>query len=153
MFRGASALAGSVRVVAVIAALGVVAAACDSSTSVPVLEPEVVERVEVCEDLVPIGAELVRRLTEAVAGAPLEMVAGDAPPSEELAGLRAIGGEIDLRAARLACDAAALNVAINLETADLVTEDPVAQLLLDVVREGVVGTLPPVPGTTTTATP
>lgn len=146
-------MVGSVRAVAVVAVLAVVGAACDSSTSVPVLEPEVVERVEVCEDLVPIGAELVRRLTEAVEGAPLEMMTGDAPPSEELAGLRSIGVEIDLRAARLGCDAAALNAAINLETVDLVTEDPVARLFLDVVREGVVGTLPPVPGTTTTAAP
>ncbi len=125
------------------------AAACDSP---PALEPEVVERVEVCEDLVPIGVELVRRTAEAVEGAPLAMVTGEIPPSDELAGLRAIGREIDRRASRLACDPRELNAAINVETAELESDDPVAQMYLDVVREGVVGTLPPPPPTTTTST-
>lgn len=131
-------------------ALALFVAACDSP---PALEPEVVERVEVCEDLVPIAAELVRRTAEAVEGAPLAMVTGEIAPSDELAGLRAIGREIDLRAARLACDPAGLNAAINEDTAELESDDPVAQMYLDVIREGVVGTLPPPPPTTTSTVP
>ncbi len=138
------------RLLAPFTGLVLVAAACDSP---PALEPEVVERVEVCEDLVPIAAELVRRTTAAVEGAPLAMVTGEIPPSEELAGLRAIGREIDLRASRLACDPVELNAAINEDTAGLESGDPVAQIYLEVVREGVVGTLPPPPPTTTTTTP
>lgn len=130
--------------------LVLLAGACDSP---PALEPEVVERVEVCDDLVPIGVELVRRTAEAVEGAPLAVVTGEIPPSDELAGLRAIGREIDLRASRLACDPGELNAAINAETAQLDSDDPVARMYLDVVREGVVGTLPPPPPTTTSTTP
>jgi hypothetical protein len=129
--------------------VAVVATSCDSP---PELEPEVVEKVETCDEIVPIGEELVRRLFEAVEGAPLEMVIGEAPPSEELAALRAIGTQLDERAARLSCDAAVLNAAIVAETDDLESDDPVAQIFLDVVREGVVGTLPPPPPTTTTTT-
>ncbi len=125
------------------------AASCDSP---PALEPEVVERVEVCEDLVPIGAELVRRTAAAVEGAPLAMVTGEIPPTDELAALRAIGREIDLRASRLTCDARALNAAINEDTSELESDDPVAQMYLEVVREGVVGTLPPPPPTTAFST-
>ena len=135
------------RYVAAALAFSLFAAACDQP---PALVPEEVERVEVCEDLVPIGAELVRRMAEAVEGAPLAMVTGEAPPSEELAGLRDIGREIDLRAARLECDAAVLNAAINEETAELESDDPVGQMYLDIVRGGVVDTLPP--ATTSTAT-
>ena len=119
-------------------------AAC---TRTPSLEPETVERVASCDALVPIGAELVRRLAEAVEGAPLETVTGEAPPSDELTALRAIGEEVDLRASHLGCDPAALNATINEETADLTTDDPVVQVLLDIVREGVVSTRPPAPTT------
>ena len=128
--------------------LTVLAGACDST---PVLEPEVVERVESCGDLVPIGAELVRRLADAVEGASLEMVTGEIPPTDELAALQRIGVELDQRAARLACDPVELNAAINEDTAGVKSDDPVAQILLDIVREGVVDTLPPT--ATTTSTP
>lgn len=126
-------------------------AACD--TPPPELEPEVVEKVETCDEIVPIGEELVRRLFEAVEGAPLGVVTGDASPSEELMGLNAIGDQLDARAARLGCDPAELNAAITAEVDDLESDDPVAQIFLDIIRQGVVGTLPPAPSTTSTTSP
>jgi len=138
------------RLLIALCAFSLLAASCDSPP--PALEPEVVEKVETCDEIVPIGEELVRRLFAAVEGAPLDVVTGDAPPGEELVALAVIGDQLDERASRLHCDADQLNAAINEAVDDLETDDPVAQIFLGIVRQGVVGTLPPAP-TTTTAVP
>lgn len=132
------------KLVAAVPVLVLVVASCTGGTN---LEPEAVESAGSCDDLVPLGAELVRRTLVAVEGAPLAVVTGEAPPGDELAGLQAIGQELDLRAAGLGCDPDELNASINEETSDLETSDPVGALYLDVVREGVVGSLPPAPAT------
>ena len=132
-------------------ALVVIAASCDPPP--PALEPEVVEKVETCDEIVPIEEELIRRMFEAVQGAPLEMVTGEVAPSEELIALSVIGDQLDERAARLGCDADELNALVVAQTADLESTDPVAQIFLEIVRGGVVGTLPPAPPTTTETPP
>ena len=128
-------------------ALALVVSACDSEP-IPIFEPEVVEKVETCDEIIPVYEELVRRMFEAVEGAPIDVVTGDAPPSEELIALSVIGDNLDEKAARLSCDPAAVNAEVVEATQDLESADPVAQIFLDIVRSGVVGTLPAPPATT-----
>lgn len=118
----------------------------------PAALPEPVE-VETCDGLVPVGVVYVERMVEALAGRSLGVITGEEPAPPEIAELIDLGRELDLRASRLGCDPAVINAAVNVETADLQSDDPVAAHFLDIVRAGVVASLPPPPTTTTTVAP
>jgi hypothetical protein len=113
-------------------------------------EPPPPEEVETCDGLVEVGVGYVDRMIVALEGQPLDVVTGEAEPPPEIVELQQLGGDLDLRAARLGCDAAELNAAINEEIADYESDDPIIAIFLDVVRNGVIGELPPAPATTTT---
>lgn len=115
-------------------------AACDG-------EPLDVARAQTCDDLPPVGVELVERYLEALQGQPIAVLTGEAPTPPELAELDAAGADLDLRAAALGCDPVALNAAIVDGTRDLEATDPAGRLLLERVRGGVDATLPPSPVT------
>ena len=130
----------------VLALAGVVLfAACSSP------EPPPPEEVESCGGLVEVGVGYVDRMMVALEGQPLDVVTGEVEPPPEIAELQQLGRDLDLRAARLGCDPAELNAAINVEIADYESDDPVIAIFLDVVRNGVVGELPLPPATTTTS--
>jgi len=114
-------------------------------------EPPPPQEVESCEGLVEVGVGYVDRMMVALEGQPLEVVTGEVEPPPEIAELQQLGRDLDLRAARLGCDAAELNAAINVEIADYESDDPIVAIFLDVVRNGVVGELPPAPAPTTTS--
>lgn len=120
-------------------------AACSSS------EPPPPQEVETCEGLVEVGVGYVDRMMVALEGQPFEVVTGEVEPPPEIAELQQLGRDLDLRAARLGCDPAELNAAINVEIADYESDDPVIAIFLDVVRTGGVGELPPSPAPTTTS--
>lgn len=127
------------------------AAACTSDPTTGPL-PEPVE-VETCDGLISIGETYVRRMVLALDGLSLEVLTGDEDPPADVAALIQLGTDLDLRAARLGCDAAALNVDIIEATEDLdADDDPVVDLFLGIVRSGVIGELPAPPPTTTTST-
>ena len=119
----------------------VLAAACSSPEEEVVLpEPE---EVETCDGLVEAGVTYVEAMVEALPGQPVEVVTGEAPLPERLAEVTRVGRELDARAANLECDAAALNAEIAAEIDDLESDEPVVEIFLEVVREGVIATLPP----------
>ena len=120
-------------------------AACSSP------EPPPPQEVESCEGLVEVGVGYVDRMMVALEGQSLDVVTGEVEPPPEIAELQQLGRDLDLRAARLGCDPAELNAAINLEIADYESDDPIVAIFLDVVRTGVVGELPPAPAPTTTS--
>ena len=111
-------------------------AACDSPPVETVPEPET---VETCDGLVDVGAQLTRAYVRV-----LEELRTDALLSEELppefVELERIGRDLDSRVASLGCDAATLNAEISEAVADLVTESPAAQSVLDIVDAGLVST-------------
>lgn len=130
-------------------AVVVLAAGCSSpDTEVVLPEPE---EVETCDGLVEAGVIYVEAMVEALPGQPVEVVTGEAPMPDRLVEVTRVGRELDARAVNLECDAAALNAAIAGEIEDLESDEPVVQIFLDVVREGVVTTLsPPIPEPTVT---
>ncbi len=119
----------------------------ESGEADEVPEPERVERVETCDDMVDIGAQLVRAYIRVIEELRLDSLTGDDPPPELLE-LEEVGRDIDAKVASLGCDLEALNVRINAEVEGIEPQSPAAQLLLQLVREGVVGE--PVEVTTTT---
>lgn len=131
-------------VLGVVLALALLLGACTSDAL-----PEPVE-VDTCEGLVDVGVVYVERMFEELEELPVEAVAGNEPPPEDIAELTELGRELDLSAARLGCDPNVINAAVIEETADLTSDKPVVLIFLDVVRGGVVGTLPPPPVVTTT---
>ncbi len=97
--------------------------------------------------------QLVDVWIEVLTELPVEQLMADEPPPE-FAELAAIGEDLDARAGRLGCDAAAMNTAVATaleERQGDEASDPVIALLFDIIRGGVVGELPPPPVTTTTA--
>ena len=106
--------------------------------------------VDTCEGLVDVGVVYVERMFEELEELPVEVVAGNQPPPEEISELTELGRELDLSAARLGCDPNVINAAVIEETSDLTSDKPVVLIFLDVVRGGVVGTLPTPPVVTTT---
>jgi hypothetical protein len=117
------------------------AAACSSPEEQVVLpEPE---EVETCDGLVDAGVTYVEAMVEALPGQPVEVVTGEAPMPDRLVEVTRVGRELDARAANLECDAAALNAEIASEIGDFASDEPVVQIFLDLVREGVIATLPP----------
>lgn len=123
----------------------VIISACSSA------EPPPPQEVETCDGLVEVGVGYVERMVDALEGQPLEVVTGDVPPPPEIAELQQLGRDLDLRAARLECDPAVLNAAINEEIADLESDDPIVAIFLEVMRGGVVADLPPAPTPPTTS--
>jgi len=124
-------------------------AAC---TSAPPLPDPVA--VETCDELEDVGVQLVAAWVHVVDQIPFDAVVAD-PPVPEVAELARIGGELDATASRLGCDAAELNSAIRervLGEGDIQPGTPMGELLLELVGEGVIGTLPPAPPPTTTTT-
>ncbi len=129
---------------AAVAALVLVLAGCTGPAGEPdaVPEPERVERVETCDDMVDIGAQLVRAYVRVVEELRLDtLTSDDAPP--ELLELEQVGRDIDAKVASLGCDLEALNVRINAEIEGLETDSAAGQLLLQLVREGVIGEVDP----------
>jgi len=128
-------LIGTLMVLAVIA--------CDDGQP----DVEAPESAETCDGLVDIGDQLVRAyalvLDQTDVG---DLTAGAV--DENLDELAEIGRELDARAVRLECDFAELNAAIVERTSDLDATSPPVEMLLSVVRNGVVGEAPPVPVTT-----
>ena len=121
--------------------------ACTSEDALPVPAPV---EVETCEELIDVSVQLVDVWLEVLGELPVEQLMADEPPPE-FAELAAIGADLDERAARLGCDPEAMNAAVNAELErreDLETDDVVTQLLLDIVRGGIVTELPPAPTTT-----
>ncbi|HSF85969.1 MAG TPA: hypothetical protein VLG28_10005 [Acidimicrobiia bacterium] len=121
--------------------------ACTNDDALPVPAPV---EVETCDELIEVSVQLVDVWLEVLAELPVEQLMADAPPPE-FAELAAIGDDLDDRAGRLGCDPAAMNAAVASELQDrddLEAGDVVSQLLLDIVRGGIVGDLPPVPSTT-----
>lgn len=124
--------------------LAVVGPACDSGTP----DVAVPELVETCDELVDVGDQLVRAYALVLE----QTDVGDltaATPDDNLDELAGIGQELDARAVRLGCDFAELNAAIVASTADLEPTSPSVEMLLSVVRDGVVGQPPAAPVTTT----
>jgi hypothetical protein len=118
-----------------------VVGACSPET----LEPEA---VETCGGLVPIGERLVEDYLAVVDGLSLAVLTGDEPAPAGLVALNERGAELDRRIVRLGCDVDLLNADIAAKTADLEASTPVGEAFLDIVRGGVVGSLPdpePVP--------
>ena len=128
--------------VGAVALIGLLGACTDDALPEP-------ERAATCADLVGPGVTYVERMVDALPGLPVDVVTGELPPPPEVADLAALAAELDQRAANLGCDVTILNAAILERVAELDTDDPIAGLFLDVVREGVVAPLPP-PVTTTT---
>ncbi len=114
-------------------------------------EPPPPQEVESCGGLVEVGVGYVDRMLVALEGQSLDVVTGEVEPPPDIAELQQLGRDLDLRAARLGCDPGELNTAINDEIADYESEDPIIAIFLEVVRNGVVGELPPPPATTTTS--
>jgi hypothetical protein len=114
-------------------------------------EPPPPEEVESCGGLVEVGVGYVDRMMVALEDQSLDVVTGEAAPPPDIAELQQLGRDLDLRAARLGCDPAELNTAINGEIADYESDDPIIAIFLEVVRNGVLGELPPPPETTTTS--
>jgi len=114
-------------------------------------EPPPPQEVETCEGLVEVGVGYVDRMMVALEGQPIDVVTGEVEQPPEIAEIQQLGRDLDLRAARLGCDAAELNAAINVEIADYESDDPIVAIFLDIVRDGVVGELPPAPAPTTTS--
>ncbi len=86
----------------------------------------------------------------ALDGLSLDVLTGEEDPPADVAALIQLGTDLDLRASRLGCDAAALNADITAATDDLDPgDDPVVDLFLGIVRSGVIGELPSPPPTTT----
>ena len=112
------------------------AGACDDSVTVVVeVEPE---EVDSCEWLIPIGIELVNDYYYTLLETDLGPAAVD--PSlmpESLIALKARGAELDRRATELECDQEELNTAIAVATEGLESTDPVVEVLLDTVRNGI----------------
>jgi len=123
--------------------------ACSSEKALP----EPVE-VDTCEGLEDVGVQLVEVWVEVVDQIPYDDLLTD-PPPPEIEELARIGSDLDDRATRLSCDAVALNEAILARVTEndrIDPETPVGALLLDLVQEGLVGSLPirsaPQPATT-----
>lgn len=117
------------------------AGACSPET----LEPQA---VETCDGLVPIGERLVGDYLTVVDGLSLAVLTGEEPAPPDLVALNERGAELDRRIVRLGCDVDLLNANIAAKTADLEAVTPVGEAFLDIVRGGVVGSLPdpePVP--------
>lgn len=127
------------------AALSIIGCTSDPTTG-PLPEPV---EVETCDGLISVGETYVRRMVRALEGLSIDVLTGDAEPPADVAALIQLGNDLDLRAARLGCDAGALNADITEAVDDLEAgDDPVVDLFLDIVRSGVVGELPPPPTTT-----
>jgi hypothetical protein len=117
------------------------AAACSPET----LEPEA---VETCDGLVPIGERLVEDYLTVVEGLSLAVLTGEDPAPPSLVDLNQRGVDLDRRIVRLECDVDELNAEIAAATEDIESSTPVGEAFLDIVRGGVVGSLPdPVPVT------
>ncbi len=135
-----------------LAAIGVLlagAVACTSAEVPPLPEPV---EVETCDQIVDVSVQLVEVWVGLVEQLPVDQLLADTPPPE-FAELAEIGRELDARAARLGCDPRELNAAVvaRLAEGDAVDpEGPVAEMVLELVRGGVVAELPQTPMTTTT---
>ena len=113
--------------------------------------PEPVD-VETCDGLVRVGVVYVERMVLALDGLGVDVLTGDADPPGDVAALIQLGEDLDERASRLGCDVGVLNGSILERTAELdAADDPVIALFLGLVRDGVIGSLPDPPATTTTA--
>ena len=141
----------------ILVVLGLVGAACDSSSDggplpvgvtttrrppPPPPTPEEIQEVETCEDLVEVGELFVRNMVQALeSGLPIDVMRGDAQAPRAVEDLRAVGRELDDRVSRLGCVVGDLNTAIVAEVDDIDSEEPVVALFLEIVRSGVIDLL------------
>lgn len=111
--------------------------ACDNPVAVEVVEEEP-EEVETCEWLIPIGIDLVNDYFYTLQETDLGVTLGepDQLPTSIIA-LNARGADLDKRAEELECDLAELNTAIAVATEALESADPVVNVFLETVRDGV----------------
>lgn len=134
MFTGLRKLLASaapgIRGVVLLVAFVILVAACTTRTVAPPTE------VDTCGGLVTVGVNLVETWVEVVETLPVDVMIGTAAPPQVVVDLSATGEQLDERALALGCDLSELNTAISAATADLVTDDPAANLVLKVVREG-----------------
>lgn len=132
------------RLVVGLAILAVTLASCSDDAL-----PEPVE-VETCDELVDVSVQLLDAWVEVIEELPVDQLLAEDPPPE-FDQLAQIGDDLDARAARLGCDAEEINVEVRARMATDSSQDPespVGEMLLDLVRGGVVGELPPAPPTT-----
>ncbi|MBT8207515.1 MAG: hypothetical protein HKN07_06420 [Acidimicrobiia bacterium] len=118
-----------------------VISACTSSA------PPDPARVDTCDDLVSAATKLVEQYLDAVQGQPLEILTGEAPPTERIVELDAVSTGFDRRVAELNCDPAEINAGVVANLGDVVPTDPAGELLLDIVRGGATVPTPTVPPT------
>lgn len=109
-------------------------------------EPPDPAEVETCEDMVDAATRLVEQYLEALEDQPLEVLTGEAPPSERIADLDAVSGGFDARIAELGCDPATVNAGVVANLEDVEVDHAAGRLLLDLVRNGF-NVVEPVPDT------
>ena len=110
-------------------------------------------RVDTCDDLVSAATKLVEQYLEAVRGQPIEVLTGEAEPTERIVELDAVSTGFDRRVAELNCDPAAVNEGVAANLSAIVATDPAGEMLLDIVRGGATTpttTQPPLVDTTST---
>lgn len=110
-------------------------AACSTDAPLEIPEPQAVEEVASCDEVVDVAEDYVRLMAAELAEAPRAVVTGDEPTTPRLAALRGIGEILDERAVRLTCEPLELRTELNARIADLESDHPVVSLFLDIVRE------------------
>lgn len=114
----------------------VVLQACAPEAPLEIPEPEVVEEVATCDQVVDVAEDYVRLMAAELVEAPRDVVTGEAPATPRLAALRDIGEILDERAIRLSCEPLQLRTELNERITDLESDHPVVSLFLEIVREG-----------------
>ncbi len=109
--------------------------ACSPDAPLEIPEPEVVEEVASCDEVVDVAEDYVRLMAAELVEAPRAVVTGEAPATPRIAALRDIGEILDERAIRLACEPLQLRTELNERIVDLESDHPVVSLFLDIVRE------------------
>lgn len=108
-------------------------------------------RVDTCDDLISAATKLVEQYLEAVQGQPIEVLTGEAAPTERIVELDAVSTGFDRRVAELSCDPAVVNAGVVANLTEIAPVDPAGEMFLEIVRGGPtppVTTQPPVVDTT-----
>lgn len=108
---------------------------CSPDAPLEIPEPQVVEEVASCDEVVDVAEDYVRLMVAELVDAPRAVVTGDEPSTARLAALRDIGEILDERAVRLACEPLELRTQLNERISDLESDHPVVSLFLEIVRE------------------
>lgn len=123
------------RSIPMVVAFVVLLGACSDDAPLEIPEPEAVQEVATCDEVIDVAEDYVRLMFAELPDAPRDVVTGADPPTARLAALREIGEILDERAVRLACDPNELRTEVNSRIVDLESDHPVVSLFLDIVRE------------------